>query len=75
LGNDGNFYGTAIAGGIGGYGGIFKVTPTGVTTFPYTFSGGNDGSGPENIVLGSDGTLFGTTSSGGVNGLGTVFRY
>jgi uncharacterized repeat protein (TIGR03803 family) len=78
-GGDGSFYGaTSANGGIsaanGGDGTIFKVTPAGVLTTLYMFTGGNDGSSPWGLVWGSDGNLYSTTFSGGANGHGTVFQ-
>jgi len=67
-GSDGNFYGVTASGGavnaagFTGYGTIFKMTPGGVLTTIYTFSGGDaDGSTPyAGLVEGSDGYLYGT---------------
>jgi uncharacterized repeat protein (TIGR03803 family) len=40
----------------------------------YSFTGGNDGAYPNQLLLGSDGYFYGTTSGGGTNNCGTVFR-
>jgi uncharacterized repeat protein (TIGR03803 family) len=40
----------------------------------YSFTGGNDGGGPNGLVQGSDGNFYGTTSQGGQGNAGTVFR-
>ncbi len=40
-GSDGNFYGTTYQGGTGGYGTVFKLTPSGTETVLYTFAGGS----------------------------------
>ena len=82
-GRDGNFYGTthggATMGPIGfGFGTVFRITPAGVFTTLYSFTGGADGGRPcalAGLVQGSDGNFYGTTEE--VNGnynLGTVFR-
>lgn len=60
-GADGNFYGTTPSGGPLNNGTIFKITPAGVLTTLYAFSGGSDGSAPlASLVLGSDGNFYGT---------------
>lgn len=74
-GSDGNFYGTTYFGGSGGYGTIFKVTPSGTETVLYSFAGGSDGEHPyAGVIQGSDGNFYGTTYFGGTSGNGTVFR-
>ena len=76
-GSDGNFYGTtAIGGGSSGAGTVFQMTPAGVLTTLYSFTGsGTDGTNPEaNLIQGSDGNFYGTTANGGSSGDGTIFR-
>jgi uncharacterized repeat protein (TIGR03803 family) len=81
LGSDGNFYGTASGGGAAGAGSIFKITPAGVFTLLYSFTGNQtnstDGANPwAGVVQGSDGGLYGTTTAGGgSNNAGTVFKF
>ena len=84
--SDGNFYGSAISGGAGGIGTIFKITPSGTFTVIFTFTtkynpdGTVDslpyGADPGPLVEGNDGYLYGTTQFGGPIGLdyGTVFK-
>jgi uncharacterized repeat protein (TIGR03803 family) len=73
-GIDGNYYGTASAGGINTYGTVFKVTPAGILTTLHNFHG-PDGNGPNaGLVLATDGNFYGTTELGGVHNNGTVFR-
>ena len=82
LGPDGAFYGTAQAGGLYGYGTVFKITTDGTFTPIYSFGQvedeyGNslDGANPYcRLVLGPDGAFYGTTFNGGANGDGTVFK-
>lgn len=88
LGTDGNFYGTTTSGGAYGlqFGGpnagtVFKITPSGTLTVPYSFCALNncaDGSVPSGLVQGADGNLYGTTQAGGANasqfGGGTIFK-
>ena len=78
-GKDGNFYGTASAGGnpnaggngcILGCGTIFKITPSGILTLLHQFAGVGgtpaEGAGPTGrLILASDGKFYGTTYSGG----------
>ena len=77
---DGNFYGTTPSGGStvsgGGFGTVFRLTPTGVLTVLHAFTGATaDGATPQAaLVQAADGSLIGTTSSGGFFRLGTVFR-
>ena len=73
-GGDGNFYGTTASGGTDGQGTAFVITPGGMLTTVYQFSGG-DGVSPGNTLLrASDGNLYGVTLSGGLYGRGTVYR-
>ncbi len=77
-GTDGNFYGTSI-GGFSGFGTVFQMTPGGVVTLLYPFTGAADGGAPKAaLVQGTDGNFYGTTQSGGIrNGgvtYGTVFQ-
>ncbi len=85
-GNDGNFYGTTIQGGAYSKGTVFKITPTGIESMLYSFSGcvpnggcgisgSTDGALPQSVLVQAiDGSLFGTASAGGANGVGTVFN-
>lgn len=84
LAANGDFYGTAVAGGTGscsspGCGTIFKVSREGVLTTLYNFNG-TDGQNPIGpLVQGSDGSLYGVTNTGGIinsdcYGCGTVFK-
>jgi uncharacterized repeat protein (TIGR03803 family) len=71
---DGNFYGTAYAGGATGYGAAFKITPAGTLTTLHSFmytDGASPYAGP---VQGTDGNFYGTTVEGGTNSNGTVFK-
>jgi uncharacterized repeat protein (TIGR03803 family) len=78
-GSDGNFYGTTSGGGTSsgtgfGSGTVFKITPAGVETMLYSFTGGADGKAPSTLIQGSDGNFYGTTSGGGATGYGTLFK-
>lgn len=76
LGPDGNFYGTTTTGGVYGDGNIFKMTPTGVVSNIYSFTGGEDGYAPAGrLALGSDGNFYGVTKFDIVtnNGVGNQF--
>jgi uncharacterized repeat protein (TIGR03803 family) len=89
LATDGNFYGTAYAGGTmggttcneDGYvgcGTVFKITPSGVLTTLYNFCSlpnCADGRNPaSSLAQAPNGDLYGTTNFGGVNREGTVFK-
>jgi uncharacterized repeat protein (TIGR03803 family) len=70
---DGNFYGTAWAGGTYNDGTVFKVTPNGTLTTLHSFDG-QDGRGPYSLVHATDGNFYGTTVWGGAYGAGTIFK-
>jgi uncharacterized repeat protein (TIGR03803 family) len=79
--SSGNLYGTTSAGGSGGFGTVFKISPNGTLTNLVSFDGGNNfpnGSYPESGLLrDSKGNLYGTTYGGGYPyqaGYGTVFQ-
>lgn len=82
---DGNFYGTAAAGGNANGGGtIFKITASGTLTTLYQFcSQANclDGQAPNALIQASGGNFYGTTAYGGppsglcpIYGCGTIFK-
>jgi len=84
--SDGNFYGTAFAGGIdlfnygdglfdfyGSGGTVYKLAQNGVFIWTFPFIGTN-GANPTTLVQGGDGNFYGTTYLGGTNGAGTVFQ-
>jgi len=89
-GPDGNFYGTAAGDSSGGFfnhpasmhnpGLFFRLTPAGVFTVLYTFTGGADGSLPNALIQGADGNFYGSTFCGPeapantFSGYGTVFK-
>jgi uncharacterized repeat protein (TIGR03803 family) len=72
---DGNFYGTAYAGGAYGNGTVFKLAAGGSLTAIHSFNN-EDGAYPSSSLLQvSDGSFYGTTGGGGTNGgWGTVFK-
>ncbi len=76
----GAVYGSTSAGGLFGNGTIFKLTPPGSSTQPWSFKvlhafrGGGDGATPEGpLTVDSAGDVFGTTSGGGHFGDGIVY--
>lgn len=79
-GNDGNFYGATYYGGssancFAGCGSVFKITPAGVETVLYSFTGFPDGAYPDaGLTLGTDGNFYGVTSVGGKNNYGAIFQ-
>jgi uncharacterized repeat protein (TIGR03803 family) len=77
----GNLYGATGAGGSGGGGTVFELSPSnGGWNFQllYSFAGAHSGRivvGPVgNLVMDSSGNLYGTTISDGANGYGAVFK-
>lgn len=75
----GNLYGTSVQGGIYGGGTVFQVTPAGVHTVLYDFTGGADGGEPyKGVTLDAQGNLYGTAVTGGAGscegGCGVVFK-
>jgi uncharacterized repeat protein (TIGR03803 family) len=89
-GADGNLYGTAAGDSSGGFfnhpatmhnpGIFFRLTPAGVFTVLYTFTGGADGSFPNSLTQGADGNFYGSTLCGpespanSFSGYGTIFK-
>jgi uncharacterized repeat protein (TIGR03803 family) len=69
---NGEFYGTTHAGGIG-LGTVFRFAQH-TETILHTFKGGTDGSEPLASLLAINGALYGTTVSGGSSSSGTVFK-
>ncbi|MEH2241093.1 choice-of-anchor tandem repeat GloVer-containing protein [Nostoc sp.] len=72
LGSDGNYYGTASAGGATNKGVVFKLTPAQAIT-SYSFSGAN-GQSPQSGLIEDGGFLYGTTSLGGASNQGAIFK-
>jgi uncharacterized repeat protein (TIGR03803 family) len=73
----GNLYGAANSGGKGGYGTVFKLSPSGKLRVLHSFTGGSDGGNPNGVIRDSAGNPYGTASEGGIggiNGYGTVFK-
>jgi uncharacterized repeat protein (TIGR03803 family) len=78
---DGNFYGTAVGGGVGlnAQGTVFKMTPSGKVSVIYSFAEEQNGllpygSAPNAVVEGTDGFLYGVATFNGPLGLGLVFK-
>lgn len=79
LDSGGNLYGTTYTGGADNFGTVFKLTPDGVHTVLYSFTGGSDGANPNgDLVTDAQGNLYGTTIGGGTGACtgscGVVFR-
>ena len=61
-----NLYGTTEAGGLHGFGVVFRLTPGGTETPLYSFAGGSDGAYPAaSLIMDGAGNLYGTTEAGG----------
>jgi uncharacterized protein (TIGR03437 family) len=77
-GTDGNFYGTAYAGGANSVGTVFKLSPGGALTTLYAFcsqAGCSDGDYPDaGLIQASDGNFYGTTEGDGNSQRGTAFK-
>ncbi|HEV8016311.1 MAG TPA: choice-of-anchor tandem repeat GloVer-containing protein [Stellaceae bacterium] len=78
-----NFVGTTTNGGAAGVGTVYMVTPRGVETVLYSFTGGADGGYPvDGLIADKAGNLYGTTGAGGATapsgcggaGCGAVFE-
>jgi len=78
-----HFYGTTCgtafgAGGPGAssYGSVFKLTPGGILSTIYTFTGGSDGNCPAwELAEGPDGNFYGVTTGGNATTpYGTIFK-
>ena len=71
---DGNFYGTTYEGGVGNFGTIFRMTPSGAITTIHTFNGLDGNQPTPGLIQGSDGNLYGTTQGDETHTYGTVFK-
>lgn len=75
---DGTLYGMTDAGGAGGSGTIFKVTPDGTHVLLSSLTntaGAVPGKGAGALEFMPDGCLYGVTPEGGPRGGGTIFRF
>jgi uncharacterized repeat protein (TIGR03803 family) len=72
---DGNLYGVTVNGGTSGDGVIFRVGPTGGSSYSVRYSfNGTTGFGPAVALLQhTNGLLYGLTHGGGVNNWGTFY--
>ena len=79
----GNLYGTTSSGGTHNFGTVFEISPTGVETVLWNFTGASDGGSPySGVILDKSGSfLYGTTGAGGAigacgqnAGCGTVYK-
>lgn len=73
LDGQGNLYNTTIN---GAYGSLFEITPAGVESTIYNFTGGADGGTLwfENLVRDALGNFYGTATGGGAHKFGVVFE-
>lgn len=73
---NGNLYGTTLQGGAYQNGTVFELTPAGVETVLYSFTGGTkDGGNPyPGLVMDEKGNLYGATSFGPGANSGTAFE-
>lgn len=75
-GNDCNFYGITLEGGLGAEedGTVFRITPSGALTTLINFNQANGGFPEAALIQGTDGNLYGTTDEGGADNAGTAFK-
>ena len=75
---EGNIYGTTVAGGSSQMGTVYELTPSDggwTENVLWTFGGGNDGGKPRaGVIFDNAGNLYGTTQIGGTNGFGSIFQ-
>jgi len=74
---DGQFYGGTAAGGAGGFGTLFRMTPGGTLTTLLEFTGTTGaakGAEPTGALALHAGNLYGATRLGGAGNVGTLFR-
>ncbi len=76
LATDGNFYGTTINGGTGGYGTVFRMSAAGVVKIVYNFEFTHGAYEYDPVVQGADGLLYASIPAGGsiANAAGLVFK-
>ena len=73
LGDDGNFYGTALQGGYHNLGTAYVISPPGKLAVLHEFTNKSDGFVPINLVQGNDGNFYGISRFGGSGGGDGVF--
>jgi uncharacterized repeat protein (TIGR03803 family) len=81
---EGNLYGTAVVGGVGGScaeagcGVVYKLAHSSAgwtQSVIYNFTGGDDGYGPgSGVTFDKHGNIYGTTPVGGAKGYGTIWQ-
>jgi uncharacterized repeat protein (TIGR03803 family) len=65
--SSGNLYGTALSGGVNGFGIVWEISTTSGYLDVHDFGSGTDGRLPKgNVVFDSSGTMYGTASTGGI---------
>ena len=72
-GPDGELYGTAVRGGTGNAGVVYRIDAGGETVL-HSFTGGADGKTPSSgVIRDSAGNLYGTTILGGTANRGVIY--
>jgi uncharacterized repeat protein (TIGR03803 family) len=74
LGDDGNLYGTAPAGGATEQGMVFRLTPAGNLKLIYAADSAHGNNPFAPVTQGNDGLFYGTTIAGGSGTFGVVFK-
>jgi uncharacterized repeat protein (TIGR03803 family) len=73
--SDNNLYGTTLWNtSLGGYGTIYKYTPSGVFSTVYNFDSTHGANPESSVIQAADGNLYGTTVGGGASNCGTIFK-
>jgi uncharacterized repeat protein (TIGR03803 family) len=72
----GNLYGTTSAGGVYGWGAVYKLTPQGKETMLHSFGAASDGEYPYygHLLIDGAGNLYGITLFGGSSYEGVLYK-
>jgi len=72
--DNGNFYGTTVAGGTSGAGAVFKLDKARKETVLHSFTGPDGVEPSSQLVRDQKGNLYGTALDAGVSDTGTLFK-